>query len=99
MAITDDDAAFFAKRETTLADIKAAGWEPYFSSGGGWWFARQDDRRVPDHFVLPRWVYELESRAEKRGIRNTRGNILHALGITDRGPGKASALRCDVDSF
>lgn len=94
--ITDADRALFADQKTTLTDIKAAGWERYYSSGGGWWFDRATGH-VPDHFFLPPWVHELERQAERRGVSETRGQILHALGLDHDGPGKTVKIRKDAD--
>ncbi len=78
--LDEADIALFCKKATTLADIKAAGWDMYGSSAGAWWFRHRTGKRF-----LPTWVDELERIAETKGSEGVR-SMLRMLVSKERLP-------------
>jgi hypothetical protein len=74
----ETDVALFVAGETSLADIKAAGWRPYFSSSGEWWFERTREGGGRDRF-LPTWVRQLQSESYKEGADSVRRELRRTM--------------------
>ena len=91
--------AFFAKPNTTLAVIAAAGWTRYRSSSGEWWFIKQLPGELCELWenYLPAWVSEVIEEARRDAVSTVRGQIMHALGLQILGLGKAVLVRPDAD--
>lgn len=73
----------FANRDTTLADIRDAGWFIDHSSSGAWWFTKKG---TTEHVFIPRWIYEIERRAEEYGKQCVQDAVKGALGIEGSRP-------------
>lgn len=80
MSENQDLKGIFTQRDTTLADIKAAGWEVYCSSSGQWWWVQPATEYGPRlRQSLPYWVRELIENARRDGANSVRSQIAHAL--------------------
>lgn len=73
----DTDLLLFMKRETTIEDIKAAGWYGNGSFSGRWWWRNKETSKR----FLPVWVEELIDDAYRRGGNEVRQEIAAALKV------------------
>lgn len=71
------DAGIFASRETTMADLKAAGWRLDCSTSGNWWFRHRSGKR----YMPPEWVLEMVVESEETGKQSVRNMVRGLLGM------------------